>query len=228
MRWIIGGKAAKGSGASPSQMGRFETNWLAQPENLARSYRSLRSLDRPVAKRRPRGSRRARYGLERQPNAWRSREQRLERAFRLHLLPSALRLQSVSAIWNDARFALATCIVPTAGKPFSSRSLHATKRILPQHSPFEATPPLRNRACTSTSNPRASNTRSAFPPIRYSRRRSLICSSGRSGRPAHYVQRFYRSFRYQAASWSRPRRVVAKVEWHPGSCSRASDSSLRT
>jgi hypothetical protein len=35
MRWIIGGKAAKGSGASPSQMGRFETNWLARPENLA-------------------------------------------------------------------------------------------------------------------------------------------------------------------------------------------------
>ena len=34
------------------------------------------------------------------------------------------------------------------------------------------------------------------------------------GRPAHYVQRFYKSFRYQAASWSRPRRVVAKVEWH--------------
>jgi hypothetical protein len=36
------------------------------------------------------------------------------------------------------------------------------------------------------------------------------------GRPAHYVQRFYKSFRYQAASWARPRRVVAKVEWHPG------------
>ena len=36
------------------------------------------------------------------------------------------------------------------------------------------------------------------------------------GRPAHYVQRFYRSFRYQAASWTHPRRVVAKVEWHHG------------
>jgi hypothetical protein len=36
------------------------------------------------------------------------------------------------------------------------------------------------------------------------------------GRPAHYVQRFYKSFRYQAASWARPRRVVAKVEWHFG------------
>ncbi len=36
------------------------------------------------------------------------------------------------------------------------------------------------------------------------------------GRPAHSVQRFYQSFHYQAASWSHPRRVVAKVEWHPG------------
>jgi hypothetical protein len=36
MRWIIGGKASKGL-ASPSQMGRFETNWLARLENLATS-----------------------------------------------------------------------------------------------------------------------------------------------------------------------------------------------
>ena len=36
------------------------------------------------------------------------------------------------------------------------------------------------------------------------------------GRPPHYVRRFYASFRYRAQSWSRARRVVAKVEWHPG------------
>ena len=36
------------------------------------------------------------------------------------------------------------------------------------------------------------------------------------GRPPHYVRRFYESFLYQAQSWNRPRRVVAKVEWHPG------------
>src|SRR5271156_2953284 len=38
MRWIIGGKAAQGSAASPSQMGRFETKWLAagrKPSGLA-------------------------------------------------------------------------------------------------------------------------------------------------------------------------------------------------
>jgi Transposase DDE domain group 1 len=37
-----------------------------------------------------------------------------------------------------------------------------------------------------------------------------------AGRKSHEVRRYYASFRYQAQSWSRSRRVVAKVEWHPG------------
>ena len=36
------------------------------------------------------------------------------------------------------------------------------------------------------------------------------------GRPPNRPQRFYHSFAYQAKSWDRPRRVVAKVEWHQG------------
>src|SRR5688572_1993882 len=36
------------------------------------------------------------------------------------------------------------------------------------------------------------------------------------GRPPNHVRRSHASFRYQAASWTKPRRVVAKVEWHPG------------
>ena len=31
-----------------------------------------------------------------------------------------------------------------------------------------------------------------------------------------YVRRFHARFHYQAQSWDRPRRVVAKVEWHDG------------
>lgn len=34
MRWIVGGKAAHGIAASPSQMGRFETRWLTVEKNL--------------------------------------------------------------------------------------------------------------------------------------------------------------------------------------------------
>jgi hypothetical protein len=36
------------------------------------------------------------------------------------------------------------------------------------------------------------------------------------GRPPHEVRRTYASFRYKAGSWTQPRRVIAKVEWHLG------------
>lgn len=36
------------------------------------------------------------------------------------------------------------------------------------------------------------------------------------GRPPHEVRRYCASFSYQAGLWTKPRRVVAKVEWHAG------------
>ena len=36
------------------------------------------------------------------------------------------------------------------------------------------------------------------------------------GRPPNHVRRYYASFSYRAGSWDKARRVVAKVEWHPG------------
>ncbi len=35
MRWVVGGRAVHDCAASASQMGRFETEWLASEENLA-------------------------------------------------------------------------------------------------------------------------------------------------------------------------------------------------
>ena len=37
-----------------------------------------------------------------------------------------------------------------------------------------------------------------------------------AGRPPHEVRRYHTGFNYQAGSWIKPRRVVAKVEWPPG------------
>ena len=45
------------------------------------------------------------------------------------------------------------------------------------------------------------------------------------GRPAHLVRRFHANFSYQAGTWTTPRRVIAKVEWHPGEFIPASASS---
>jgi hypothetical protein len=37
------------------------------------------------------------------------------------------------------------------------------------------------------------------------------------GRPSQTkVKRFHEDFQYQAASWEKARRVIAKIEWHPG------------
>ena len=36
------------------------------------------------------------------------------------------------------------------------------------------------------------------------------------GRPPNEVRRSYANFTYQAGTWTKPRRVVAKVEWHLG------------
>src|SRR6266487_2879014 len=36
------------------------------------------------------------------------------------------------------------------------------------------------------------------------------------GRPSNEVRRFHANFIYQAGSWTKPRRVIAKVEWHAG------------
>jgi len=36
-----------------------------------------------------------------------------------------------------------------------------------------------------------------------------------AGRPPNEVRRSYANFMYQAGSWTKPRRVIAKVEWHP-------------
>src|ERR1700730_3374598 len=69
MRWIVGGKAALECAASPSQMGRFETRWLAAEKNLS----ALTDLSGP----------------------WCAADERLEWPLCLHLLPSTVPVQPV-------------------------------------------------------------------------------------------------------------------------------------
>jgi hypothetical protein len=47
-------------------------------------------------------------------------------------------------------------------------------------------------------------------------RASATCSSAPSLALPSRVRKYYANFSYQAQSWKTPRRVVAKVEWHPG------------
>ena len=45
------------------------------------------------------------------------------------------------------------------------------------------------------------------------------------GRPSNHVRRSQANFTHRAGTWTKPRRVVAKVEWHPSELYPASDSS---
>jgi hypothetical protein len=62
MRWIVGGKAAQGGAASPSQIGRLETQWLAAPELSALADLSGQWI-RPCARLPPAERHRARHGF---------------------------------------------------------------------------------------------------------------------------------------------------------------------
>ena len=56
MRWIVGGEAVSGCAASASQMGRFETRWLASEKNLSALVDlSGQWIDKVHGRRPPRG-----------------------------------------------------------------------------------------------------------------------------------------------------------------------------
>ena len=75
MRWIVGGKAVERGGASTSQMGRFETELLANNENLAALADLSGDVDRPGSRpRNPPRMRGARHGQLRQPDPFGEQE----------------------------------------------------------------------------------------------------------------------------------------------------------
>jgi len=214
MRWIIGGKAAKGSGASPSQMGRFETNWLARPENLATlAELSGHWIDR-VGVRRPRD----RVVLD------------------LDSSVSPTHGDQEGSVWNGHY--VTTCYHPIfVFNQYGDLERCALRRgNVHSADAWEAVlkPVIARYQATATSIAFRGDAAFAQPSmyeylesegieyaIRLPANQILQAEIAHmlkrpAGRPAHYVQRFYKSFRYRAASWSRPRRVVAKVEWHHG------------
>jgi hypothetical protein len=74
MRWIIGGKAAHGRAASPSQMGRFETrDGLRHPRTFL-LFPTCPSSGRSCARSKAAPWHRARHGFEREPDPWRAGE----------------------------------------------------------------------------------------------------------------------------------------------------------
>jgi hypothetical protein len=214
MRWIIGGKAAKGTGASPSQMGRFETNWLARPENLATlTDLSARWIER-VSKHRSR----KRVVLDMDSSVSPTHGDQESSVWNGHFGCTCYHPLFVFNQFGDLeRCALRPGNVHSADgwedvlKPIIARYQGAVDHIAFRGDAAFAQP---NMYEFLESEGIEYAIRLPANQILQARVSHLLKRP--VGRPAHYVQRFYKSFHYKAASWSRPRRVVAKVEWHLG------------
>jgi hypothetical protein len=214
MRWIVGGKAASSTAASPSQMGRFETRWLTAEKNLAAvSDLSGRWIDRVHGRRPPRGvvldmdsSVSPTHG-EQELSVWNGHFEctcyhplfvfnqfgDLERC--------ALRPGNVHSAdgWQDV---LDPVVARYRGKV--SRIYYRADAAFAMPGVYEY---LEDQQITYAIR---------LPANRVLQGRIGHLLKRPVGRPPNQVRRSHASFSYQAGSWTKPRRVIAKVEWHPG------------
>src|SRR5499433_3778164 len=214
MRWIVGGRAVTEQAASTSQMGRFETSAMTSPTNLtALADLSGRWIDRAQA-------RRARttlvldidssvsptYGAQEgtaynghfactcyHPLFVFNQDGDLERC--------ALRAGNVHSAhgWDDVL------------KPVVARYQGKVSRIYFRADAAFAMPEVYEFL-------EAERIKYAIrlPANQVLQSRIGYLLTRPVGRPPHHVRRFHANFSYQAGTWIKPRRVIAKVEWHPG------------
>jgi len=214
MRSIVGGKATSGNAASASQMGRFETRWLTAEKNLsALTDLSGQWIDNVHARRPPKGvvldmdsSVSPTHG-EQEMSVWNGHYEctcyhpvfvfnqfgDLERC--------ALRPGNVHSAdgWRDL---LAPVVARYRGNVDRLCFRGDAAFALPEIYEFLEAERMTYAIRLPANSVLQEN-------IAYLLRRPV-------GRPPNAVQRFIASFSYQAQSWNKPRRVVAKVEWHVG------------
>ena len=214
MRWVVGGRAVREAAASASQMGRFETEWLTRPENLA-ALADLpgRWIDRVHSRDQPRI-----VILDMDSSESPTHGEQEGGAYNGHFGRTCYHPLFVFNQFGDLeRCALRPGNVHSADgwravlEPVVARYRGKVKRLY-------------FRADAAFAGPEVYEfleTQGIKYAIRLPANRVLQESIGfllrrPVGRPPHEVRRFHASFRYRAGSWTKPRRVVAKVEWHPG------------
>ncbi len=202
------------SAASPSQMGRFETRWLADEKNLsALSDLSGRWIDRVHSRRPPRG-----ILLDMDSSVSPTHGEQEKSCWNGHYKCTCYHPLFVFNQFGDLeRCALRPGNVHSADgwdsllKPVVGRYKGRVSRIYFRGDAGFANPDIYDYL----------EAEGVKYVIRLPTNRILQEKIGHLltrpvGRPPNGVRRFYASFSYQAGSWTKPRRVVAKVEWHPG------------
>ncbi len=215
MRWVVGDRAITGFAASASQMGRFETEWLATEANLA----ALADLsgnwsDRIHGRRPPDGIILDKDSSSESPTYGEQEGS----AYNGHFGCTCYHPLFVFNQFGD----LERCVL----RPGNVHSADGWRAVLePVIARYRGSVKrLYFRGDAAFANPEIYEFLEAegigyairLPANRVLQDRIGYLLKRPVGRPPHEVRRYYASFRYQAQSWNKSRHVVAKVEWHPG------------
>src|SRR5436853_664101 len=214
MRWVVGGRAVTQNAASTSQMGRFETEVLTQEANLsALTDLSGRWIDRVHGRRPVKG-----IVLDMDSSVSPTFGEQEGSAYNGHFGCTCYHPLFVFNQFGD----LERCAL----RPGNVHSAEGWRDVLgPVIARYRTTMKGRYfRADAGFASPEVYELLEAedygyvirLPANAVLQRRIAHLLRRPVGRPPHEVRRLYASFRYQAQTWTHSRRVVAKVEWHPG------------
>lgn len=214
MRWIVGGKAASGAAASPSQMGRFETHWLTAEKNLsALADLSGQWIDRVHSRRPPKG-----IVLDMDSSVSPTHGEQENSVWNGHFACTCYHPLFVFNQFGD----LERCAL-RPGNVHSAYGWHAVlEPVVARYRDWKVRRYFRGDAAFASPDLYEFLEAEGYKyAIRLKANAVLQASIAHLltrpvGRPPNHVRRFYASFSYQAGSWNRKRQVVAKVEWHPG------------
>ena len=214
MRWVVGDRAITGSAASASQMGRFETKWLSRPENLA-ALADLPGqwIDKVHRQRPPRT-----IVLDMDASESPTYGEQEGSAYNGHFGCTCYHpLFVFNQLGDVERCALRPGNVHSADSwravldPVIARYRGTVKRLY-----FRGDAAFANPGIYEFLEAESIGYTIRLPANRVLQDRIGHLLKRPVGRPPHEVRRSFASFSYQAQSWNKPRRVVAKVEWHPG------------
>jgi hypothetical protein len=213
IRWIVGGKAASGVAASASQMGRFETRWLGAEKNLsALADLSGQWIDRVHARRPPKG-----VVLDMDSSVSPTHGEQEMSVWNGHYECTCYHPLFVFNQYGDLeRCALRPGNVHSADgwegvlKPVVARYRGKVSRI---H--FRADAGFANPEVYQYLEGEGIKYAIRLPANHVLQERIGYLLKRPVGCPSLDVRRSYANFTYQAGSWTKPRRIVAKVEWHP-------------
>ena len=213
MRWVVGDRAIAASAASTSQMGRFETQWLSRPENLAALADLPGQWVDKVHTRRPPKT----IVLDMDSSESPTYGEQGGSAYNGHFGCTCYHpLFVFNQLGDVERCAL---------RPGNVHSADGWRAVLEPVIPRYrgSVKHLYFRGDAAFANPEIYEFLEAerigytirLPANSVLQNRIGYLLKRPVGRPPHEVRRYYASFSYQAQSWKKPRRVVAKVEWHP-------------